>query len=627
MRRLYDLVLPVLLVATLATLVGGCATPAPTATSAPTQPPIPTDTATPEAAATPVSPLPTPGPTEPVAGMATFTDPEAGYSIDYPEGWYIYPTYGGVTIITTLDPGAPGRGGVPSDQTKIDVVPNPAGRPETLEEMVQRIRTETQVLAEEEIELAAGIPAVRVEFTGNIGGRMAAVLAVIEGTSIQVQAYGDLEPLDAIASTLRPADEDAMLPPPSSAGCINTAPFSEGCRQYQPPEALTEEAGLLGVLPTAGIGTLAWSPDGRKLAYAVSSQEAGFPRLEVRRLPDFAVTDRWHVEGIGDVAWTPDGEGLVFTFPKEDFAIGIALARLGEADWADLMPGTGRLSVSDAKQFVAWLGDTTVAFTLHCGTACESLYSLDVETGELAPLVNLPGGEAPYAEVFATVYHFSPDQEWLAATSWGRGLGEAVVLPWPGPEDPLALADLAGAEWTQALGWAADEVLFVAYSGDPSEWEGLPKPLFHAWQPGAEVTSIVAEGGYSAAASPEGNRLAVVFLGEPVALGQGRLTSEGNVPYAAILAWPELGLLGWAPLGEVPVTNTNDLFGQVPPVWSPDGRWAVFFSPEGGALALDAEGQARELLRPGVAVMQAAWGDEGHLALLVEGQVWLLRFD
>ncbi|MGI6207606.1 MAG: hypothetical protein ACOYEW_05260, partial [Anaerolineae bacterium] len=265
-------------------------------------------------------------------------------------------------------------------------------------------------------------------------------------------------------------------------------------------------------------------------------------------------------------------------------------------------------------------------FALHCGTACESLYALDTETGELTPLVNVPDETAPYADVFATTYDFSPDGRWLAATSFGRGLGEAVVLPWPGPGDPVALGGLAGTEWTQALGWAEDALLFAAYPGDPSEWgEGRPVPWLFYWQPGAEVAPVIAEGAYSAALSPDGTRLAVAFLGEPSRPEVGPLTSQGDVPHAAMLSWPDLELLGSAPLGEAPVADTNDLFSQVLPVWSPDGSWVIFVGARGGALAMDAEGQSRELVSPEASVTRAAWGDGSHLALLVDGQVWVVR--
>ena len=151
-------------------------------------------------ALTPTMPAQTLGPT------VTYTDIEIGYALDYPADWHIQASLGWAVILTSYDPtNVVGRGGVPSDQTKVDLLPDKPHKTRTLEELVAEAKggaEPVQVLWEERWELDGAVPAVRMQIVSQ--GEMALLLTVINGRSLRMAGYGDLTPFDTIARTLRP---------------------------------------------------------------------------------------------------------------------------------------------------------------------------------------------------------------------------------------------------------------------------------------------------------------------------------------------------------------------------------------------------------------------------------------
>jgi 7,8-dihydropterin-6-yl-methyl-4-(beta-D-ribofuranosyl)aminobenzene 5'-phosphate synthase len=407
--------------------------------------------------------------------------------------------------------------------------------------------------------------------------------------------------------------------------CADIAPFAPGCLDQLRPAALAPDAAFEGIIPAGPISVAAWSPDGTYLAYAVVNREtAAWQGLEVRSLPDFGLEGRWAVPGIFDLTWTPDSQAILFIFDRGDTS-SIGLARLGEADWRDLLPGEKAvLAVSLGKNFVDWFDEESLAFRVHCGTGCEALYSLDIATGELSPLVSTWGAaDAPYADVFATVYLFNPDHRWLATTSLAT-MARAMVLEWPGPAEPLDLSDLLHTSYTDAQSWANSSLAFVAYPpGGPDTWPLSPRPVLYVLDVDTGALCHVASGAFRAVFAPTGERLAVLFVGEPRVNEEGRVESDGSTLYLGLLSWPEGQLLATHLLGKT-AFGSFDLWRLPTPVWSPDGC-ALVFQPAGGGLALsDRDGHVQPILTGGSATW-VSWGAGGHLALLVDEELWLVR--
>lgn len=409
--------------------------------------------------------------------------------------------------------------------------------------------------------------------------------------------------------------------------CADVAPLAPGCLDQARPSQLASEVEFIGMIPGSPITVAAWSPDGTHLAYAVTNPEVdGFQGLEVRSLPDFRLEGRWSVPGIfGDLIWTPDGRGVLFVFDRGD-TTSIGLARLGEAEWHDLLPGgKAVLAVSLGKNFVDWLDENLLAFRVHCGTGCETLYSLDIATGDLHPLVNAWGEpDAPYADVFATLYLFSPDQRWLAATSWGRGLPEAVVLEWPGPAEPLDLAARLDSRYTEAQSWMGGLLAFIAYPpGDPDNWPLPLQPDLYIWDGETGVMRRLASGAFRAAFSPNCDRLSVLFVGEPRTNEEGQIETEGSKPHLGLLDWPAGRLLATYPVSTKAISDLFDLWRLPSPVWARHGRVLAFQPAEGGLALMSQAGDVWPILT-GKVVNWVDWGG-GNLALLLDEEIWLVR--
>jgi len=439
----------------------------------------------------------------------------------------------------------------------------------------------------------------------------------------QASATPSLAPSPSPAATATPTVASGTTP---EIDCSNIAPFAPGCLDQSRPPQLAPDVAFIGILPVGRVTVAAWSPDGTRLAYAVTNPEVdAFQGLEVRSRPDFRLEGRWAVQGIFDLTWTPDGQAVLFVFDRGDTS-SIGLARVGEAEWRDLLPGEKAvLAVSLGKNFVDWLGETVLAFRVHCGTGCETLYALDIAAGDLRPLVNAWGSpEAPYGDVFATVYLFSPDHRWLAATTWGTGAPQAMVLEWPGPAEPLDLSAHLDTLYTEAQSWADGSLAIIAYPpGESDNWPLPPRPDLYVWEADTGAIRLVASSAFHAFFAPAGDRLSVLFVGEP-RFEEGEVESDDTIPHLGLLNWPEGRLLTVHPVSAEGVSDVFDLWHLPTPIWSLQGE-ALAFQPAGGGLALmSRDGNVWPILT-GKVVNWAGWGSGGKLALLVGDEIWLVR--
>lgn len=147
------------------------------------------------------------------SGLQTYTDTLAGFSLDYPAGWFIEDSVlvhaeessnYSISIASwdILNP-PPDRqaNGLPNGGAKFDVTV--IKEPMTLEGAVAQVKqTGTPVLAQSDVTLANGIPGTILDIEG-FAGRARMLIALLNGNVIYVTGYGNLENFETIALSLR----------------------------------------------------------------------------------------------------------------------------------------------------------------------------------------------------------------------------------------------------------------------------------------------------------------------------------------------------------------------------------------------------------------------------------------
>ena len=209
-----------LLFTVLALLFSACAAPGIPASTA-TAPLVPTEEilSTPELIQPPVQVETSPtSESAPAPTMMTYTDAFAGFSLNYPAGWYLESSalmqaeesFGYNVSIATWDilnpptPSGKDPNTLPAGGTKIDVAVTKQAM--TLEEAIaqqEQNESGSPILAREDVTLANGLPAAILDFEGPFG-LIRTLITVLNGNIIYVSGYGNLEPFEAIALTLRP---------------------------------------------------------------------------------------------------------------------------------------------------------------------------------------------------------------------------------------------------------------------------------------------------------------------------------------------------------------------------------------------------------------------------------------
>jgi hypothetical protein len=149
--------------------------------------------------------------------MTTYTDDSAGFSIDYPADWFIDASAAanadqafaysvGISMWNLRSPATPpgkGQNGIPEGGTKIDV--GVVKQAMTLEEAVaQQMQNESSspILAQKDVTLANGLPGVILDVEGQ-AGLTRTLITVLNGNIIYVSGYGNLQPFEVIALSLR----------------------------------------------------------------------------------------------------------------------------------------------------------------------------------------------------------------------------------------------------------------------------------------------------------------------------------------------------------------------------------------------------------------------------------------
>ena len=198
-------------------LINACTapgTPQPIATAIPASETLPAPEPTKPRAQTEPSPT-----TEsmPSITRATYTDDLAGFSLDYPAGWFIEDTalahakesFAYSVALASWDinnpptPGGKDQNALPEGETKIDVTV--VKQAMTLEEaVVQQSQNESGslILAREDVTLAGELPGVILDVEG-FAGPTRTLLTILNGNVIYVSGLGNLENFETIAMTLR----------------------------------------------------------------------------------------------------------------------------------------------------------------------------------------------------------------------------------------------------------------------------------------------------------------------------------------------------------------------------------------------------------------------------------------
>lgn len=434
-------------------------------------------------------------------------------------------------------------------------------------------------------------------------------------------------PLPTASPTIRSAPAEAITESVTPTQvCGEVAPFGADCPPVARPDVLTANIDLVGILPASPRVAPVWSPDGHLLAYAPDEGS-----VAVRAWPDYTLVAQWDVPAVFDLSWAPDGTALSMVFDRGDDS-SIAYARLDKEGWADLLPGTrAELAMNQSKVVEDWLDAHTLVFRVGCGTGCGSLYSLDVGTMALAPLVNVAGtaglevGEPPYGDQPGTRYLFSDDGQRLAVTDWTTGLPDARVLAWPGPADPIDLSTRLDGRYTEALEWSGNDLLFTAYPpGEPDAWEDVAQTELYVWNAVSDAIQPLVPGAFWATVSPDGSRLVAHLVGAPEVDETGAMTVTGRIPYVALFAWPERILLASEPASDHEPASILDFIYSLQPRFSPDGTRLAYQPGTGGVALLDDQGQVQPVVANQF-VDGIAWGGEADLVIYVREELWVLR--
>ncbi len=135
----------------------------------------------------------------------THTSTAWGYAFDFPTGWHVDESETIAILRSEHDPTQPGTDGVPPTITKIDVVVL-EGFPLDLEARAAQIRDELATITEDEpLTLQSGEPAIWLRGSASMTEDTGIVLTIVRGQLLQLQAYGNPNPLRAIGFTMREA--------------------------------------------------------------------------------------------------------------------------------------------------------------------------------------------------------------------------------------------------------------------------------------------------------------------------------------------------------------------------------------------------------------------------------------
>jgi len=378
-----------------------------------------------------------------------------------------------------------------------------------------------------------------------------------------------------------------------------------------------------------------WSPDGRSVAFAL---DGVLYRADGPRFPRY-VREPLIAEPLEFPArtpkWSPDGGRIAFVSRHQgrfdDDSLDSLTIYMVNADGTgvqDLLPGTAAdLAPTDSKGLQGWLDNDTVLFDQGCGTACQQPYLLHVETGEVEPVVRVTNATTgAESGILGTVYHYSPDQRWIAVENLGRN--SSLVLY---DREERALLDLAAptpsapdtggliGPWQQFDSWAADSGTFLyELSGVRSDASPVPPYSLHLYDLSTREDRVLAEVGRHGAFSADGSRVAYVTE----ATEEQPCGDDARVACIAVmdLASGEELYRFTGPTSAI--LEGSNIAGFLTPTFVPDGR--VLYVTAAGDLAI-ADGERTGLLLGAQNVVDVLPAPDGSAAVVAEaGQLTLV---
>jgi WD40 repeat protein len=412
-----------------------------------------------------------------------------------------------------------------------------------------------------------------------------------------------------------------------------------GAFVLQPPaEPRRAAATPMRRLASVEADAFGWSADGVRLAYA---RDATVVVANVR--PAFGERCRVRAAGargpIHTIAWSPDGRQLAFAGPRTgDSAIDgwhtIWLAAADCSSARDLVPPAPPF-VSPGVRTIAlggWLNAREIAFAMHTGPGNQRHDKVDVVTGAYASFCSTEGG-----------LHWSPDKT--------RGIADlasgALALIEAGAAAPLTEtldtcpATVAGCEVVngQTRGvaheheaWAPDGRTAIVTSR-PCLWTPAtadPRNALTLWDVALNRLMPFAAHASRAAWSPDRGRIAVVLFGTPRgdaagALAGGDLADGRPVSLTLVIVDAATRRIGTVmSLGPVasafrgaPPALAERQPDDYRPAWSPDGSRLLIRDTARSLLLVRTDGSG-EPVRLGD--VQGEWAPDSGLIALHDGR-------
>lgn len=393
----------------------------------------------------------------------------------------------------------------------------------------------------------------------------------------------------------------------------------------QEPAAVRTVKALTGSRPAdvwqCGVSTMEWQPGGRVLAYTTPEG------LWLVTAPDFV--PRRLTERGNHPKWSPDGQQVATVWSEEGEWFIQAISPSG-----DVLHTMG-LGEEKSLAMDRWLDNEWLTLIIHRGAPGEVLHMINLPQQTISPLVS-PEGGAWSSEVLGGRYFWSPDGRFLIVEV-PVVVGLTVIDIDRREETHLTRFDEG--YYQQFESWAPDSAGFLYEQWEESS-AGLiagTTPSLFVWDVTESRGQEISPGIWGATWSPQGNQIAFLLLGNPTQDAQGRITGTDFVPGqasslsigvmdAATYQVKTLILLGEIPNLEAFVAGPWGRCGWPRPVWSPDGKWIVYWDAQARLGMISPDGQKRVSLSGlSKVVQEVAWSpDSSLLALRVEDRIVIL---